>query len=499
MNNIPRTKFDPKEKRKFISFCKTRFAGNRNELKMIHEFKHEYTSEKALLWYLQQSFLYEILTEALRDVNVHQLLLLRFFIRDMYEQIKKNQCALPIRAYFGQVMPLYALQDLQQSINGYISINTFLSATTNRNVISNFFRESHSDKHNCKVLFIIDASPDKVTTKPFANISKFNTFMHEPEILFMIGSIFRLRRIQQDEHISMVGLQLCNDNEHDLKPIFENVKKIQGGRNGDEDYEIDLQSFGDMLYRMGKVDLAETIYRHLLNEISSNDTALSNVYRAIGTVSKKKQEYESSLKWYHKSLSIEKQTKPPDFVTLCKLYGYIGEIHLLKKDDSQALSFYNKAVNAFEAVHIEDNPHMANLFNNIASIYRREKKYLKALEFYKKTLAIDDQYPNTHRHNVAKSHNDIGITYCHLEQYDLAIQHYQLALSIELEVVSPQHHSIGHLYKNMSLAYEMKGDFQQAAIYDEKASTIFHHQLLSEDPDVIQIDDNVKSALVKLN
>ena len=44
-----------------------------------------------------------------------------------------------------------------------------------------------------QVLFEIDADPQLDNIKPFSNITSFSYFPNEEEVLFMIGSIFRLK------------------------------------------------------------------------------------------------------------------------------------------------------------------------------------------------------------------------------------------------------------------------------------------------------------------
>jgi hypothetical protein len=67
------------------------------------------------------------------------------------------------------------------------------------------------------VLFEIDADPQMVTTKPFADISKYSHFTNESEVLFMIGSIFRLKRIYlNDDLVWIIEMSLCSDDEYDL-------------------------------------------------------------------------------------------------------------------------------------------------------------------------------------------------------------------------------------------------------------------------------------------
>ncbi|CAF3177036.1 unnamed protein product, partial [Rotaria sp. Silwood2] len=59
-------------------------------------------------------------------------------------------------------------------------------------------------------------------TKPFADISVHCEFPGESEILFMLGSIFRLTDIDRSEsdQVSIVKMTLCSENAHDFKQIL---------------------------------------------------------------------------------------------------------------------------------------------------------------------------------------------------------------------------------------------------------------------------------------
>jgi hypothetical protein len=65
----------------------------------------------------------------------------------------------------------------------------------------------------------------------------------------MIACIFRLNKIYQDDAgIWTIQMKLCGDDVHDLKILDEHTKKEYWGG----DRKIDLLSFGEVLYHMGK-------------------------------------------------------------------------------------------------------------------------------------------------------------------------------------------------------------------------------------------------------
>src|SRR6202012_2648822 len=137
----------------------------------------------------------------------------------------------------------------------YISINSFISTSFNRDLALVFSRDTD---HYERVLFEIDAYPKLADEKPFADISTCSYFPEESEVLFMLGSIFRLSKIyRNDNRIWIIDMTLSNGNDHDLKPIFEHMK------NQHSQDRTDLLSFGHVLRDMGKFDEAESYYRRL--------------------------------------------------------------------------------------------------------------------------------------------------------------------------------------------------------------------------------------------
>jgi tetratricopeptide (TPR) repeat protein len=497
-NALLRFESNPKDKQELISLCKKEYKGNKNQLDLINEFNDKYMPDQALWWYTRESFFYRMLNNTLRAVqnNIELWLLLRPYISNIYEQLRQHQCKSPIRVYYSQIMSHNEIKYLEHSRTRYLSINSFLLTNINRDKVLNSLNNLDISNGEYPVLFIIDADPNVGTTKSFADISKVSNFIDEGEILFMIGSIFRLIEVKRDGKILTVQMQLCGDNDHDLEHIYESMKKIHEDQN--ENNKINFRTFGDILHRMGKYDLAEKIYHRLLAELPSNDSSRSDVYRALGEIAMNKHDYDSSLELYHKSLEITKRTNSTDFITIGSLYNCIGEIHLLKKNDKQALESFKKAIKLYQTKHVENHPYMVDFHHNIASIYKRQKKYNEALECYQKALRISDEYSFSNRLSIAKSHYGIGNTYYLLNQYDLAMEHHQLSLAIKLNILHPQDYSIAKSYRNIGGVYKMMGNLKQALSYYQKAAIISHHILPSQHPDVIEIDNEIENFLTKL-
>ncbi|CAF1298559.1 unnamed protein product, partial [Rotaria magnacalcarata] len=115
---------------------------------------------------------------------------------------------------------------------------------------------------------------DKKNRRPFAQIDELSYYGEESEVLFMLGSIFRLSEISHDQSssslsanatMSIIRMTLCSDHDNDLKQLYDHMKKEYDRE------ETNLLSLGDVMFDMGKFDLAEKYYRRWLSELPSND------------------------------------------------------------------------------------------------------------------------------------------------------------------------------------------------------------------------------------
>ena len=478
------------DKHQLISLCNNEYKNNPSQLAIVREFEKDYSAEKALWWYSRESFLYKILNKALRTQKIDILFLFRFVIGDIYRQLEQNQCKSSVQVYRGQVMSNDEINNLRHSCNNFISINSFFSTSMSRKKAVGFLYQTEISDNIHRVLFEIDAEPQLMTSKPFADISKVSVYGSEQEVLFMMGCIFRLIDIRQnnDGEMWIVRMKLCGDDEHDLKKLFEHMKKDYAGGDG----EVDLRSFGNVLRVMGKFDLAEKFYRHLLDELPPNDASLSPLYYTLGLVIMDKGDYDASLQWFHKSLEIFMRTNPSDYVNISSKYICIGILHQKKSNYSQALEWFNKGIELFKQAHDENHLNMAYLYSDIAIVYQEQENYSESLDNYNKSLEIYEKHLPSNHPDLGDIQCNTGIVHKGLGHHDLALDHYYRALQIQLKSLPNSHPSIANCYENIGEVYEDKGELKQALTYFEKADTIYCQSLPSQHPDRVRIATHIQ-------
>ncbi|CAF0866804.1 unnamed protein product [Adineta steineri] len=290
------------DKNELINCCQNEYEGNSWQLNNLHEFEKDYTPDKVVWWYTRESFFYKTLNAALRTQNIHMIFLFRTFIYDIYRQLQKYQSKHPLQVYRSQLMSWNELDSLKNNIGQYISINSMFSTSKQRTTALFLLGDITTKSDLERVLFEIDADPKTATTKPFADISKHSYFPDESEVLFMIGSIFRLNNIKRNgDQIWIIKMTLCNDNEHDLKQVLMYMKQQI------ENEEINLRTLGNVLWEMGKFDLAEKYFIRLLKQLPSDDPLHISLYEDLGKLASQRGAYDMSMKWRQKLLTFKEE------------------------------------------------------------------------------------------------------------------------------------------------------------------------------------------------
>jgi tetratricopeptide (TPR) repeat protein len=353
-----------------ISLCRDQYKGNKFQLNILREFQQTYSSNNAIWWFTRDTIISRLLNKALRIQNIDLIFLFRFFLHDIEQQLKENQCLSPIKVYRYQLMSERELQLLKNSIGQFISINNFLITNTNRNSTLSVSKISLTKNTYQPVLFEITANPNLDKIKPFANITSQNySPSDQNQVLFMLGSIFQLDNIHQDDNnLWIIEITLSSKTNKHLKSIFDN----------DDDDDISLLSFGYILQKMNKLDETEKYYRRLLDELPDDDERIGCCYLNLGNIAFIKTDYNSSLEWLLKSLDISIRTLQPNDIFLAFIYNSMGHVYNAKHDSTAALESYNNAICMWKQNIDDTYLNIAECMNNIGIIYKQEKHYLLA-------------------------------------------------------------------------------------------------------------------------
>jgi len=96
-------------------------------------------------------------------------------------------------------------------------------------------------------------------------------------------------------------LRFCNDGEHELQELLSYMKERTGYG------PTNLRILGDVLWKMGKFELAKKYFTRLCQELPSNDHRLANLYEDLGTLASQQGDLDQSLQWHDRSRTFKKQ------------------------------------------------------------------------------------------------------------------------------------------------------------------------------------------------
>ena len=459
-----RMKSTSTEKDELIALCQQYYKGNEVELSLLNEFKKYYSADRALWWYTREAFPYRLMNKALRVLNIDLLFLLRFFLRDVHQQLEQQQSSFCFPLYRCQLMSKEEIQLLQNSIGEYITMNSYFSTSVNRRQALQFLDYS-SDLE--QVLFEIDADPQSRHIKPFADITSYSYFPEEEEILFMLGSIFQIISVDCDkDELWTVRMVLVSDDHHDSSVILNQMKSEYMG------HETNILTYGNILRDMGKLDEAEKYYRRFLDQSSKNFLDIANCYCSLGTVASANGKYDESLQWHLDSLEIKTEKLNSHDPSIASSYNSMAIVYRKKGDYQKALVSYEKALKIWKKSLHKNHPKVAMCLNNIGAVYEDQKNYPKAFEYYKEALNIAKKCEPTEYRVLSAIHNNFGNIYCTLNDYNQALEYYNEGFRLKSKILPNRHPSLATALQNIGMVHEKMGAIEEALVFYTRANSI---------------------------
>ncbi|CAF4120178.1 unnamed protein product, partial [Rotaria sordida] len=426
-----------------------------DKLTEINDFNNNCTLDNALNWYTKDSFVFRLVNRAFRTRNIDLMCKFRYFIILLYKKLKELSIqqneANSITAYRGQVMKKNYIEYLRSRVGTLISTNTLMSTTRDKDVARQFIAGAETG-----VIFEINtktANNDNI--HPFANISQFSSFEQEEEILFFVGTVFRIDSVEK-EYDSIWIIKLTFDNE-----TIEHMEQL---RNAVQQHFTNRISLDPTFSKDNNFNLIRKYYTTLTNKrFNINDfikyAAVININYLIENASN----YEKLNEYYKEFLLNESLMDEAKIIVLNIIIGY-NYFHLFEYDD--ALHHYAVAYSLLPDTTLLTS----ELFNNIGDVWTAMNNFQSALVCYQKALQIFNKFGARPRDianmcrkisDLCRTHNnsDLAIRYQHeanqLDQHfgmrtdlddEKQFQYYQNQLNTDFHLVPDERaHLLYHI------------------------------------------------------
>ncbi|CAF4259912.1 unnamed protein product, partial [Adineta steineri] len=466
-------------KTEMIRECRAKYHNDEIEQRKIDGFEQNYEPEKAIWWYTYDSCIYRLLNRALRTQNTEIIFKFRFFINDLHNQILElykqylqihssttNHC---LTVYRGQRMKIDEIQLLKRSVNQLISMNSFLSATTIKE-LAEIFADTSDQSNEASplqsVLFTINICNMTKDTTPFAFIQNFSCCRDEEEVLFSIGAIFKVVSVKKDNNTWHVNFQLCNQQNELCQDVFKYMRKEIGS-------DPSPISFGWFLYRTSKFEKVERYANILLKEFPENGKEIGNVYNLLGLTYKAMNRLDQAVEYYEKALNIFGQHGLHNSSNVIATHYNAGLAYLALGNNEKANEHQNlaegKLINSSNAHHPllfaqtdslkaqiqavngdyasacknleevlkkkkkqlpEYHPSIASTLNELGIVYEKMNNDEKAFKCFTEVLEICTKCLASDNLEFAKYRANIGRIYFKRLEYTLALEQFELALKI---------------------------------------------------------------------
>jgi tetratricopeptide (TPR) repeat protein len=494
-------KFNQEHFKKFVEYCREVFDGNEKELKYVSELERTYPDKTPIWWYTCECFLYPMLNRALRTTDVDIIIQMGFFIGDLHRHIEQlhkeqfcdHQVGKTLTVYRGQALSTADFNTLKDTKGGLLSFNNFLSTSKDCTVSLPFAQSALTDPNSVGILFVMTIDPSKSTT-PFASINAVSYFQTEDEVLFSMHTVFRIGTIQSmGEHprLFQVDLTLTGGDDKDLQVLTDRIR---------EETYPDAEGWfrlGEVLRTMGRFDKSQEVYEALLDQ-TTDESERAPIYYQIAWTKDDQGEYEEAIRFYGKTIEIDKKRLPPNHLSFANIYNNIGMVYGKMNDYPKALSSHEKALEIYQQSLPPNHPDLAMSYNNIGIVHDGMGDYPKALSSYEKALEIRKQSLPPNHPDLAMSYKNIGIVYDNMGDHPKALSYYEKDLEIKQQSLPPNHPRLAATYNNIGAVYKDMGDYSKARSFMERAVNIAQQSLPSNHPNLQTYRNNLENMKKKL-
>jgi tetratricopeptide (TPR) repeat protein len=463
------------DKQIMIDQCRLHYRDNPTYLSYIDEFEQNYSSKDAIRWYTRTGFLYRLINQALRTEDIEPLFILRFYIIDLCTWLKTECetnreyiCGIKVTVYRGLTLSDDVLEKLKTNIGHLISTNGFLSASKSLDVACLFAT-------NVILKIIIDTDLEEII---FADVTSYSMIPSEEEVLFDLGTIFRVESVQYEQTIDKWIVSLVGTNENELaindyiriqREELKQRKKIYRRKDyllPELDHYIEGE-FASVLIDMGLYGKAIRYLEKLLSQTTlvehqiQIEFLLSNAYFH-------NREYQLALKSAIQAYDLCRQFRP---ASLCfsAIFNLLGRIHKRQMNHNLAIEYYRKS---YEKLNTNHNEPLSDKYDIMGHLYLLQFQYGPAIKYFQAALGMHEQFYPMQHPDIANEHYKIGLAYFNACHFHLALEHMKKALEIQTKILPAKHPDLGLSYWLMGRILEKQSSYELAVEFYLKSLRI---------------------------
>ncbi|CAF2844365.1 unnamed protein product, partial [Rotaria sp. Silwood2] len=337
---------DEKARQEMIDACRSYYRDNIKELEVIDKFENEYRSEEALQWYLRKSFIYKIISKALRIKDFDQLYTFRYFMKDLTECLDREHQKIVesgkeiLFMYRGMKLTNDQIEKFKENESKLVSINGFFTTSSLCSTALNQAMKLSKDTDLILVLLKIQYHVQHLNNSGIVAVNVHfgeSTYEGEQEILFDLNITFRLESVKMEEGMCLIKMNASNEGQL----IKENF--IKDSRRQMKNLSTSIL-FGRLMCDMGQWNQSQHFFEHLLNNSNIYNEDLTKIECSLGEVLQWKGEWNEARKYYDRAYDRIMNVKPTRIKDSADILLNIGKIFYLEGKYEEVGDYYEQAL-----------------------------------------------------------------------------------------------------------------------------------------------------------
>ncbi|CAF0884534.1 unnamed protein product [Rotaria sp. Silwood1] len=425
-----------------LDFCLQLYANN-NRFADIRNFAENYRREDSIYWYTKESFIYRCVNQILRSGDIDKCYALRFYIADLsaqlhtlkYQQQKVLEKAGMTILYRGIRQSDEELNLLRDLVGLVVSVKTFMSTSRNKDIALTYASPFDWQAENSRPLLLeiyVDLSSPTVIAADIAGLSNFD---EESEVLFDIGSTFRVdmltfdmsnytwlcRFIATNEkpaciqqvrtmpcNMSSCQLMLCgndrvcsktiryeqgNANYKNLKSLSKDRQKLSWIAYKAIDWAYIRHIDCIIQWQQNDIDKIMTTCQHVLETYaqadvkdSFDDLQIASCINNYGYLNILWGNHIQTISLFKTSLNIRERYLPFDHILLAQSYRNLGLAYGNFCDYQTAFELHKHALSINQHASVAAQWSTVTTLRNMGDLYHRSSNCTKAIKYYSKAL-----------------------------------------------------------------------------------------------------------------
>lgn len=316
-------------KDEMVNLCYSYFRDNKSYHEAIFDFEMNYWNKENVNWYTRDTFLYRIVNQALRAADYNALYMLRCYVINLsmelekfHPQLRRLLCGDSLYVYRGTKISKEDFHKIQENIGNLVTTKGFLSTTVDEKIAEVFAGIGHQSTENTvSVAFKILMNPCLDEDCLCAYISSMSKISDEQEILFDIGSVFRVISV---EYVNVsdywcVNMESSESREyHTAKEYLVRIKRELKCLKEDI-------ACGRLLIEMGMFEQA-LIHHDQIEQFGKRKRDLAHTCLSIGRIHNQHEQHSDvivALVYYYWALQHD-ETASNAYNLGCKLLSQVS-------------------------------------------------------------------------------------------------------------------------------------------------------------------------------